>query len=48
VKTAIESDPTLNGSAFDVRVESVRDIAPVTIGDIQYMAVDFTVTVFAL
>jgi len=26
----------------------VRDIAPVTIGDIQYMAVDFTVTVFAL
>jgi hypothetical protein len=48
VKTAIESDPTLGGAAFDVRVESVRDIAPVTIGDIQYMAVDFSVTVFAL
>jgi hypothetical protein len=48
VKTAIESDGSLGGAAFDVRVEAVRDIAPVTIGDIQYMAVDFTVTVFAL
>jgi len=48
VKTAIESDSTLGGSAFDVRVVEVRNIAPVTIGDIQYMSVEFTVTVFAL
>lgn len=48
VKTAIESDSTLGGAAFDVRVTAVRDIAPITIGDINYMAVDFTVTVFAL
>ncbi len=48
VKTAIESDGSLGGAAFDVRVEAVNDIAPATIGDIQYMAVDFTVTVFAL
>jgi len=48
VKTAIESDSTLGGAAFDTRVVEVRNIAPVTIGDIQYMAVEFTVTVFAL
>jgi len=48
VKTAVQSDSSLGGAAFDVRVEAVRDISPVTIGDIQYMAVDFTVTVFAL
>lgn len=47
VKTAIESDSTLGGSAFDVRVTEVRDIAPVTIGGIDYLAVDFAVTVYA-
>jgi len=47
VKTAIESDPTLGGAAFDVRVEEVRDINPVTIGGLEYLAVDFAVTVFA-
>lgn len=48
VKTAIESDQTLGGAAFDVRVEEVRDINPVTIGGLDYLAVDFAVTVFAL
>lgn len=48
IKTAIESDSTLGGSAFDTRVVEVRNIAPVTIGEIEYMAVEFAVTVFAL
>jgi hypothetical protein len=47
VKTAIESDSTLGGAAFDVRVTEVRDIAPVTIGGTEYLAVDFSVTVYA-
>jgi len=48
VKTAIESDSSLGGAAFDVRVTEVRDISPVTIGGLDYLAVDFSVTVFAL
>jgi hypothetical protein len=47
VKTAVESDSTLGGAAFDCRVTEVRDIAPVTIGGIDYLAVDFSVTVYA-
>ena len=47
VKTAIESDSSLGGAAFDVRVEEVRDINPVTIGGLEYLAVDFAVTVLA-
>jgi len=48
VKTAIESDSTLGGSAFDVIVTEARDMAPVSIGGIDYLAVQFAVTVFAL
>jgi len=47
VKTAIQSDSTLGGSAFDVRVTELRDIGPTTIGDIQYMSAKFAVTVIA-
>lgn len=47
VKTAIESDGTLGGSAFDVRVTALRDIGPTTIGDITYMSAKFAVTVIA-
>jgi len=47
VKTAIESDATLGGAAFDCRVTELRDIGPTTIGDIQYMSAKFAVTVIA-
>jgi hypothetical protein len=48
LKTAIESDRTLDGNAFDTRVEEMTNITSVTIGDITYLSADFAVTVFAL
>lgn len=47
IKTAIESDKTLGGYAFDTRVTEMTDITSTTIGDITYLAADFAVTVFA-
>jgi len=47
VKTALESDSTLGGAAFDLRVTELRDIGPTTIGDITYMSAKFAVTVIA-
>jgi hypothetical protein len=47
IKTAIESDRTLSGYAFDTRVTEMSDITSTTIGDITYLAADFAVTVFA-
>lgn len=47
IKTAIESDKTLGGYAYDTRVTEMTDITSTTIGDITYLAADFAVTVFA-
>ncbi len=46
IKTAIESDRQLSQSAFDCRVEGLTSYGSVTIGDVNYLAADFTVTVF--
>ena len=46
IKTAVESDRSLNGSAFDCRVEGLTNVGSVTIGDITYLAADFAVTVY--
>ena len=46
IKTAIESDRQLGQSAFDCRVEGLSSYGSVTIGDITYLAADFTVTVY--
>lgn len=47
LKAAVESDRTLDGEAFDVRVTEMTDLTSVTIGDITYLTADFAVTVFA-
>lgn len=47
VKTAIESDRTLGGAAFDAVVERLNNIDAVTIGSTDYLAADFAVTVYA-
>ena len=47
LKSAVESDRTLNGEAFDVRVSEMTNLTSVTIGDITYLSADFAVTVFA-
>jgi len=47
VKSAVESDKTLAGSAYDTRVTEMTNVQSVTIGDITYLSADFAVTVFA-
>ena len=47
LKSAVESDRTLGGEAFDVRVSEMTNLTSVTIGDITYLSADFAVTVFA-
>lgn len=46
IKDAIESDKSLGGSAFDVRVEAMSSVGSLTIGEVNYLAADFTVTVY--
>lgn len=48
VKTAIESDRTLGGAAYDVRVSEMTNIGAVLLGgDVTYLAADFAVSVYA-
>jgi hypothetical protein len=48
IKYAVESDKSLDGSAFDVRVSEMTNIGAVVLNqDVTYMAADFAVTVFA-
>ena len=48
IKTAIESDKSLDGSAFDVRVSAMDVIDTVTIGETAYFTATFSVTVYGL
>jgi hypothetical protein len=45
VKAAIESDRTLGGTANDCRVTDLTDYGPLTVGETQYLAATFSVTV---
>lgn len=47
VKTAIESDRTLGGSANTCRVTSMSNYAQVNVGETLYLGVEFTVEVIA-
>ena len=47
IKLAIESDKSLGGKAFDVRVTDMRAYASVTVGDVKYLAAEFTVLCYA-
>lgn len=47
VKTAIESDKTLGGNAFDVRVVDMSNIGTVSLGEVSYLSADFSINVFA-
>jgi hypothetical protein len=48
IKAALESDISLDGSAFDATVTSLSAVGSVTIGDVTYLAATFEVTVHAL
>jgi len=47
VKAAIESDKTLGGAAYDVRVIQMSNVGAVSLGEVSYLAADFAVTVYA-
>jgi hypothetical protein len=48
IKNAIESDRTLNGAVFDVRVSEMSNIGAVSLGETIYLGADFSVQVYAL
>ena len=47
IKKAIESDKSLGGAAYDVRVSEMTNVGAVQIGDATYLACDFAVAVYA-
>lgn len=46
LKAAIESEKSLGGAAYDVRVSEMTNIGAVQIGDQTYLACDFLVSVY--
>jgi hypothetical protein len=48
LKNAVESDKTLGGAAFDVRVSEMSNIGAVNLGETVYLGADFSVQVYAL
>lgn len=47
VKSAVESDRSLNGTAYDCRVVNVSSIGSLQLNDQTYLAADFQVAVYA-
>jgi|TARA_R110000764_G_scaffold99745_1_gene184505 hypothetical protein len=47
IKLAVQSDKSLSGTAFDVRVTDMTNIGAVLLSDATYLAADFVVTVYA-
>lgn len=47
VKSAVESNRTLSGVVYDLRVISTGSIGSIQINDQTYLAAEFTVTVYA-
>ena len=47
VKHAIESDKTLGGEAFDVRMQELTNIGAITLGEQSYLAAEFSVVVYS-
>lgn len=47
IKLAVQTDRTLGGSAYDVRVSEMQNIGAVLLGGENYLAADFAVQVYA-
>ncbi len=47
IKTALESDRTLGGQAFDVKLQEMTNIGAITLGEQQYLAAEFAAIVYA-
>ena len=47
IKLALETDKTLGGVAYDVRVTEVRNYGEIVIGEINYLSAEFNVLCYA-
>ena len=47
IKLAIESDKTLGGNAFDVRVTEMTNYGQITVGEVVYLSAEFQVLCYA-
>jgi len=47
IKTAVQSDRTLGGAAFDCRLSEMSTLGGVTINEVTYVAADFAVQVYS-
>jgi hypothetical protein len=47
IKLAVESDKSLGGNAYDVRVVGMNNIGSLQLNDQEYLAAEFSVTVYA-
>jgi hypothetical protein len=47
IKLAIESDKTLAGKAFDLRVTDMRNYGELIIGEVNYLSAEFVVLCYA-
>jgi len=47
VKKAVESDKSLGGAAYDVRVSEMSSVGAVQLNDATYLAADFSIQVYA-
>jgi len=47
IKLAVESDKSLDGNAYDVRVASMNNIGSLQLNDQEYLAAEFSVVVYA-
>ena len=45
IKAALQSDRTLGGAAFDLRVTEMSSYSPLSVGDTVYLSATFSVTV---
>lgn len=47
IKRAIESDKTLGGKAYDLRVSEVRNYGEVSAGDVNYFSAEFIILCYS-
>lgn len=47
IKLAIESDKTLGGKAFDLRVTDMRNYGELLVGEVNYLSAEFVVLCYA-
>jgi hypothetical protein len=47
IKLAIESNKTLSGKAFDLRVTDMRNYGELLVGEVNYLSAEFVVLCYA-